>query len=111
MDPFKFKADAKGNFYVKQTYNPPLPDKLPWKEDDQCKDTFEVKLKGKLTKPKEATIQGTITINKKSEKFKGSTGKPVNVGPFVVSPCDNIIEFEGTSDKPGQEHIIEVDQA
>jgi hypothetical protein len=114
MDPFKFKTDAKGNFYEKRTYNPPYLDKLPFSKDgeDECKKTFEVKIKGKLTKPKDTRItKGTVTINKKAQKFEGCTGETKIVGPFEMSPCDNFIELEGTSDKPGEEHIIEVDKA
>ena len=112
MDPFKFKTDAKGYFYEKKTYNPPYLDKDVFSGEEKCKETFEVKIKGKLTKPKDTTItKGTVSINKKAYKFEGSTGQTKIVGPFVMTPCDNFIELEGTSNKPGEEHIIEVDKA
>jgi hypothetical protein len=87
MPTFKLKVDKAGNFYTKEVYNPKNPDIF-------CGLTKDVKLKGKLLKPKDASVTATLSINKKTLKFEASTGKAVTVGPFPMNACDNTIEFE-----------------
>jgi hypothetical protein len=105
MPKFKIKVDKAGNFYTQAVLKLDAADVGP--EPSKKKITL------KLLKPPGASIEVmTVTIiAKKAQKTFNvavSTGTPVTAGPYPVNAGDNKISFEGTSDKPGVEHEVEV---
>ena len=100
---FEFKTDAKGKFSLSKKYDPEH-----WYDKIGCKEA-KVKLKGKLIAPKGASVEGTMTVNKTKKPFKVTAGKAVAIGPFDMTNCVNSVEIVGTSDKPNEKHVVEVE--
>jgi hypothetical protein len=102
MKKFKVPVDEKGNFYRKCPFKLEEAD-LAGVKNGTAKITI------KLLKPSGAHIKVlTLTLNGKTFNVAVESGKAVLAGPYALKAGDNVISFEGTSDKPKQELEFEV---